>query len=593
MNRTYAALPNYLKRYVVEQDYEAYTPQEHATWRYIMRRSRSFFSRNAVSTYNNGLVQTGIPIDRIPRISDIDAKLKEFGWGAIGVCGFIPPAAFLEFQTLGIMPIAMDMRTIEHVAYTPAPDIVHEAAGHVPILVDPQYRTYLKRYADMASKVIITREDIVLYEAIRVLSDIKENPDTKPDDLARAEAGLAAASAAMTHVSELSHISRLAWWTTEYGLVGPLDRPKIYGAGLLSSVGESEHCLSPKVRKVKLSRECVNQTYDITEPQPQLFVAESMEQLPEVLAEVESGLGFKVGGAQSLAKALRAQSVNTVELDSRVGVSGELTQYLVSPSGDLEFLKFKGPVQISSASKQMPGQGRERHGQGFSSPIGRWKGVGTKLPQDLNESDLAAIGLVRGRTAVLEFVSGFRVEGTLWHIMHRDGRIQYLTWNNVTVRRGNEVFYEPSWGEFDMIVGTAAVSVYGGPADRETYGEYELGNVGTSPGRTSPYSPRELRLFDAYSRVRSVRDSGGSLAMSSDLASVADLAASSDGEWLLGLELLELAAQRGLKGRSGGEDADWSRRMTAVRASVDAEAARVGGVTADLVRHGIALVGEV
>jgi len=91
--RTQDTLPSYLKRYVVPQRYDRYTPVEHATWRYIMRRARDFFSRHAVPAYVDGITKTGMHMDRIPKIDDIDAHLQEFGWGAIGVSGFTPPAA--------------------------------------------------------------------------------------------------------------------------------------------------------------------------------------------------------------------------------------------------------------------------------------------------------------------------------------------------------------------------------------------------------------------------------------------------------------------------------------------------------------------
>ena len=373
MNLSYQALPNYLKRFVVEQDYDSYTPQEHATWRYIMRRARKFFSENAVPCYMQGLAKTGISIDRIPSINVIDQHLRELGWGAIGVCGFIPPAAFLDFQARGIMPIAMDMRSIQHVAYTPAPDIVHEAAGHVPILIDPAYRKYLIRYAKMADKAIITREDVVLYEAIRILSDIKENPDTLPGDINRAEAGLKAAYAAVTHVSELAQLGRIAWWTAEYGLVGDLRHPKIYGAGLLSSVGESEKCLSNAVRKIPLTLDCVKQGFDITEPQPQLYVAESFDHLPSILDDLEETMAVKMGGVAGLRKALAARTVNSVVLDSAIAISGELQDFVASPVGAVEFLKFTGPVQLAINGVELAGHGRVRHPQGFSSPVGKWK----------------------------------------------------------------------------------------------------------------------------------------------------------------------------------------------------------------------------
>ncbi|NBT59634.1 phenylalanine 4-monooxygenase, partial [bacterium] len=162
-------IPEYLRKYCKAQDYGRYTPREHSTWRYILRQAQDFFKDHAVPIYLEGLKKTGVSLEQIPKISDMDKCLREFGWGAVGVSGFIPPSAFLDLQARGIMPIAMDMRTLEHVGYTPAPDIVHEAAGHLPILADPLYREYFKQYATMAKKALQTKEDIALYEAVRVL----------------------------------------------------------------------------------------------------------------------------------------------------------------------------------------------------------------------------------------------------------------------------------------------------------------------------------------------------------------------------------------------------------------------------------------
>ena len=100
--------------------------------------------------------------------------MASFGWGAATIQGFIPPWAFLEFQSRKILPIATDMRQINHIAYTPAPDIVHEAAGHAPILCDNDYSEYLSDYAKIGLKAIYSSEDSKLFNAIRLLSDIKE-----------------------------------------------------------------------------------------------------------------------------------------------------------------------------------------------------------------------------------------------------------------------------------------------------------------------------------------------------------------------------------------------------------------------------------
>lgn len=555
--RTQDSLPSYLKRYVVPQRYERYTPVEHATWRYIMRRARDFFSRHAVPAYVDGITKTGMHMDRIPKIDEIDSHLQEFGWGAIGVSGFIPPAAFLDFQTRGIMPIAMDMRSLEHVAYTPAPDIVHEAAGHIPILYDPRYRAYLQRYANMANKSIISAEDVRLYEAIRWLSDIKENPDATKEGIDAAGEMLKQAYDGITHVSEMAKVGRMAWWTAEYGLVGDLKSPKIYGAGLLSSVGESEHCLSDKVRKIRLTVECVEQGYDITEPQPQLFVAESLESLPDILGQLEETLSFRRGGSSGLYQALISKAVNTVILESGVSASGILEAYEVDEStgSRVDFIKFKGPVQLAHNEKQLAGQGRERHAEGFSSPVGYFAFAPSKAPCKLGDDELRTAGVVVGSRCRVDFVSGFKVEGILGKVVREGGKILYMTFADCTVTRGGKRYFEPAWGEFDMIVGSTIASVHGGPAERETYGDYDLGQVSSSPGRSSPFSDHEQEMFRAYTTIREVRGrhvggmaSGNQEIGVNDAATLAGLADSvmkkHQGEWLVGLELLELATQR-------------------------------------------------
>ncbi len=592
MPGAFERIPNYLKRYVVEQDYAAYTPQNHAAWRHIMRRARSFFKTHAVPCYAEGLKKTGISLHKIPSIHEIDSHLSKFGWGAIGVCGFIPPAAFLDFQARGIMPIAMDMRSIQHIAYTPAPDIVHEAAGHVPILINDAFRNFLLRYAKMSDKAIISKEDVVLYEAIRVLSDIKENPDTLPVDIAKAEAALKAAYASLSFVSEAAQLARMAWWTSEYGLVGDINSPLIYGAGLLSSVGESQKCLSPQVKKLPLTLDCLNQSYDITEPQPQLFVAKSLESLPTLLDEVENKMAFKLGGRTGLELAKKAQSVNTVLYDSGISASGILSDYEVSQSGTVDFFKMTGPVQIAFKQKELAGHSRVRHPEGFSSPIGFWKKFPTTPPETLSDSDLQSIGLTRGRVCRLEFSSGFVIEGTLLHLFRQEGKLLYLTWTHCKITRGSKIYYEPKWGAFDQIIGTQAVSVFAGPADRDTYGEYECGNVSTAPGRTSPYTEREWKIFDLYSGLRFQRELTPSpKEMLSALEKIAAAYTTQfQEEWLIGIELLEIATQK----LSDEKNLSWKKPVEKMVRDFgeNAKGSDKHSLPTELIHHGLALVSE-
>src|SRR4051812_24511139 len=95
-------LPFYLRKYIVDQSEVKYTSMDHAAWRYILRSLKSFHSHHAHPAYLKGLDDTGIEIDQIPRIEDISKKLEKFGWRALPVSGFIPPAAFMELQALNI-----------------------------------------------------------------------------------------------------------------------------------------------------------------------------------------------------------------------------------------------------------------------------------------------------------------------------------------------------------------------------------------------------------------------------------------------------------------------------------------------------------
>ena len=99
--------------------------------------------------------------------------LRDLDWRAVVVDGFIPPAIFMEFQALKILVIALDMRSADHLLYTPAPDIVHESAGHAPFIVDIDYAEFLQRFGEVGMKAISTKADLEQYEVIRQLSILK------------------------------------------------------------------------------------------------------------------------------------------------------------------------------------------------------------------------------------------------------------------------------------------------------------------------------------------------------------------------------------------------------------------------------------
>ena len=92
-----------MRPFVAVQDYNAYTPRDHAVWRFLLTQLRENLAESAQSTYLEGLRRTGINVDAIPRIEEINACLSELDWRAVVVDGFLPPAIFMEFQAIKVL----------------------------------------------------------------------------------------------------------------------------------------------------------------------------------------------------------------------------------------------------------------------------------------------------------------------------------------------------------------------------------------------------------------------------------------------------------------------------------------------------------
>lgn len=532
-------IPEHLQAFIAQQDPTMYTAIDHAGWRYILRVSRRFFGDHAHQKYLDGLAETGIATERIPLISEMDACLRRFGWRAVGVVGFIPPAAFMEFQSLGILPIACDMRQLDHLAYTPAPDIVHEAAGHAPIIADPDYADYLRAYGEVARKAIFSKKDMDVYFAIRNLSDVKEDPESTQTDIRAAQERLDRAVAALDYVSEATYLARMNWWTVEYGLIGDPQSPKIYGAGLLSSVGESYHCLKNDVKRVPLTLDCLNVSYDITRPQPQLFVTPDFSHLTRVLEQFAATMAFRLGGIDGLTKAKLAATPTTAVLDSGLQISGVLSDFM---DGRAPFyLQYTGPVQLAYADQEIENHGPATHSQGFGTPIGTL--ANGRSPATLRAEDLKKTSEESG-AVTLRFSSGVEVTGRcIGGLTKGQDQTVLLRFENCTVRMGKQILFQPEWGVFDMACGTQVVSVFGGAADRGKY-LAATGGYPHKPARPKTnLTPENKPLCALYQKVRDVRE--GRIAEDSAPGvlsqTYAELCRQFPDDWLLRLELLELA----------------------------------------------------
>ncbi|MBK9291320.1 MAG: aromatic amino acid hydroxylase [Bacteroidetes bacterium] len=536
-NEVLSKLPRHLMQLVIDQHYDRYSWQDHSIWRYVMRQNLAFLKDKAHHSYLDGLARTGISLEHIPDIHEMNRILSRIGWAAVTVDGFIPPAAFMEFQAYNVLVIAADIRPIDQVEYTPAPDIIHEAAGHAPIIADPDYAAYLKYFGEVGAKAFSSAADYELYEAIRHLSILKADPFTPADAIAKAEYELAQREKSLGIPSEMALIRNLHWWTVEYGLIGSINDPKIYGAGLLSSIGESAGALSDKVLKLPYTVDAVYYNFDITKPQPQLFVTPDFAHLTRVLDEFASRMALRKGGIEGILKAIESGSAATCVYSSGLQVSGTFTEYILHQNQPV-YVRTTGPTMLCYNNKQLEGHGKAVHTHGFGSPIGRIRNT-FKPPRYLEDADLAEIGVVAGNKVELEFESGITITGTYRGATRCEGKLVLMHFDHCLVRYQDEILFEPEWGTYNMAVGEQNVSVFSGPADPDAFGlEFPVPKEKT---HRIEHTDDQRALFELYKQVRDLREHGGDASRLRNIWQ--QVRTRWTGEWLLPLEMAEYCSQ--------------------------------------------------
>ncbi len=540
-NPQVAKLPAHLRHFVVSQDYDNYTAVDHAVWRFVMRKNLAYLSKVADTSYLKGLEKTGITIDSIPNIKDMNTILGKISWGCVCVDGFLPPSSFMEFQAYKVLVIAADIRQIEHIEYTPAPDILHEAAGHAPIIADPTYAEYLRLFGEIGSKAISSAQDFELYEAIRHLSIIKEDPNSEEKEIFQAEKDIELIQANMGEPSEMAQIRNLHWWTVEYGLIGDLNQPKIYGAGLLSSIGESESCLKEEVIKIPYSIEAAQQAFDITEPQPQLYVTPSYKHLTQVLEEFANTMALRNGGLEGLAKAIASNNTCTVEYSSGLQVSGVFNN-VINDNGQIVYLSTSSPTSLAWQNKELVGHDKSYHAHGFSSPVGRLKNTSMPL-ENMSIDELMSLEIEPGKQFVLEFESGVNVQGKLINVSkNRKGLNMILSFEDCHVNYNDELLFQPEWGTYDMAVGESIVSVFSGAADMAEFSK-ENPFFPSELTHKIQYGEKRLELHKLYQKIRDIREEN---ADKQELAGVWQELKKHPEDWLAAVEILEISTDDSL-----------------------------------------------
>ena len=533
-------LPKHLKQFIKPQVYDDYTPINQAVWRYVMRKNVDYLSKVAHNSYLEGLQKTGLEIDNIPNMYGMNRILKEIGWAAVAVDGFIPPNAFMEFQAYNVLVIACDIRQLEHIEYTPAPDIIHEGAGHAPIIANPEYAEYLRRFGEIGCKAISSARDYELYEAIRLLSILKEAEDTPEEEIKKAEEQVDFLQNNMGELSEMSRIRNLHWWTVEYGLIGTVEDPKIYGAGLLSSIGESTWCMTDNVKKIPYDISAADQSFDITKPQPQLYVTPDFAHLSSVLEEFANKMALRTGGLSGIQKLINSTALGTIELSTGLQISGVFSN-VIEDEGKPVYVQTSGKTALSYREKELVGHGTEYHAEGFGSPIGKLKGINLAI-EEMSPRDLRAYDIYEGEQVTLEFEGNIKVTGEIvTGTRNLQGEILLIKFKNCTVTHNDTVLFQPEWGIYDMAVGKKVISAFSGPADVNSFDM--INHVPSSQTIKQKKSAEREELEKLYANVRTIREkNSAAITLKEAFAAVTS---GHPNDWLLSVEIAELAQKEG------------------------------------------------
>jgi len=541
-------LPQHLRQFIKPQNYEQYTPIDQAVWRYVMRKNVDYLSRVAHDSYVDGLKKTGISVDSIPNMYGMNRILKEIGWAAVAVDGFIPPSAFMEFQAYNVLVIASDIRQLSNIEYTPAPDIIHEGAGHAPIIANPEYAEYLRRFGEIGCKAISSAKDHELYHAVRHLSIIKEAEGSSKTEIEKAEKKIEELQGNMGVPSEMAQIRNLHWWTVEYGLIGSLEHPKIYGAGLLSSIGESAWCMTDAVEKLPYSLAAAQQEFDITKPQPQLFVIPDFAFLSQVLEDFANTMALRTGGLSGIRKLIDSKALGSLELSTGLQISG-IFDHVLEHRGKPIYVQTSGPTALAYREKELVGHSTATHREGYGFPMGKLRGINLAI-EDMGPRDLKAYNIYEGEEVCLEFEGGLKVEGRIiTGTRNLAGKIILISLADCRVTHNGNMLFSPDRGIYHMAVGKKAVSAFNGPAD---LGSFDLiTHSFADTAIKAQKSPKRIQLEQYYGQIRDYRE-GRNTTISRNKVFQA-LKKDHPEDWLLPVELYELAIQ--------GPDPDFQKEL--------------------------------
>jgi len=270
---------------VIAQPWSQYSAADHAVWGQLFRRQREILRDRACPEFLASIDALGMGDAQIPKFDDINRLLLEAtGWKLIAVEGLLPELTFFEHLAAREFPVTWWIRRADQIDYIAEPDLFHDLFGHVPLLMNPVFADYMQAY------------------------------------------GAGGVRASTFGNEPLANLTRLYWYTVEFGLINTPQGLRIYGAGILSSKGESIHCLESEVpNRIGFDVQRVMQTrYRIDSFQKTYFVIDGFEQLFQATVDPDFGpIYYRMKGAEPIPAATVLDSDRAFQRGSGAGWSND------------------------------------------------------------------------------------------------------------------------------------------------------------------------------------------------------------------------------------------------------------------------------
>ncbi len=294
--------------------------------------------------------------------------------------------------------------------------------------------------------------------------------------------------------------------------------------------------MTDKVKKIPYSIEAAHTEFDITKPQPQLFVTPDFAFLSQVLEDFANTMALRKGGLSGVQKLIESKELGTLELSTGLQISGNFDK-VMEYEGKPIYIQTKGATALAYREKELVGHSIAQHADGFGMPIGKLKGINIAI-EDMGPRDLKAYKIYEGEQVSLEFEGGILVEGTIiTGTRNLQGKIILITFQDCTVKYHDEVLFKPEWGLYHMAVGQDVVSAYNGPADLNSFDLITHEITETTIKQKKSQERQQLEQY--YLQIREFRE-GKNTTISRNKV-FKELKENHPNDWLLPVELYELA----------------------------------------------------